>query len=112
VSRDVASSSSHETATGPADGTTSIRWSGTKSQSHRRATGTRHRRLRLVYFTLASVWGFAAGTVAVFAAFGAVGQPIRFDSSLGLTLGVAGAIAIVGGVIFSLAYREAVRRGV
>ena len=108
---EVASSSSHDSAKGPVDGTTAIRWSGTKSGSHRRATGTRHRRLRLVYFILASAWGFAAGTVAVFAGFRAIGRPVHFDSSLGVTLGFAGAIAIVGGVIFSLAYREAVRRG-
>jgi hypothetical protein len=66
----------------------------------------------MIYFTFASVWGFAAGSVAVLAGFNAVGNPISFDSGLGFTLGVAGVIAIVGGVIVSLAYREAVRRGI
>jgi hypothetical protein len=65
----------------------------------------------MVYFALASVWGVAAGSVAVLAGFNAVGQPIRFESGLGITLGVAAAIAIVGGVIVSLAYREALKRG-
>ena len=109
--RDAASGSSPESAPRPAGGTTAIRWSGAKSPSHRRAAGTRRRRLRLVYFTLASGWGFAAGSVAGLAGFNTVGNPIRFDSGLGVTLGVAAAIAIVGGVIVSLAYREAVRRG-
>jgi len=65
----------------------------------------------VLYFALASVWGFAAGSVAVLAGFNSLGRPIRFDSGLGVTLGVAAAIAIFGGVVVSLAYREAVRRG-
>ena len=65
----------------------------------------------MVYFALASVWGFAAGSVAVLAGFNTLAQPFRFDSGLGLTLGIAVAIAIVGGVIVSLAYREALKRG-
>jgi hypothetical protein len=57
------------------------------------------------------VWGFAAGSVAVLAGLNSLGSPIPFDRGFGLTLGVAAAIAIAGGVIVSLAYREAVRRG-
>jgi hypothetical protein len=57
------------------------------------------------------VWGFAAGSVAVMAGLNSLGMPVRFDSGLGFALGVAVAIAIFGGVIVSLAYREAVRRG-
>jgi hypothetical protein len=67
--------------------------------------------LRFLYFAIASVWGFAAGSVAVLAGFNSVGNPIFFDSGFGVTLAVAGVIAIVGGVVVSLAYREAVRRG-
>ena len=65
----------------------------------------------MVYFALASVWGFAAGSVAVFAGFNTLSQPLRFESGLALTLGIAVAIAIVGGVVVSLAYREALKRG-
>ena len=66
----------------------------------------------MLYFALASMWGFAAGSVAVIAGFRTLGYPISFDSGIGFTLGVAGIVALVGGVIVSLAYREAVRRGV
>ena len=76
-----------------------------------RASAQRHRRLRYVYFGLASGWGFVAGSVAVLAALDAVGQTVPFGGGLGATLAVAGALALVGGIVVSRAYREAVRRG-
>jgi hypothetical protein len=65
----------------------------------------------MVYFALASVWGFAAGSVAVLVGLNTLGRPIRFESGLGLVLGIAVTIAVVGGVVVSLAYREALKRG-
>ena len=111
MNRDAASSSTRESATGGGPGNVVFRRPEGNARSHRRGAKTRHGRLRIVYFTVASVWGFAAGSVAVLAGFNAVGQSIHFDSGVGVTLGVAAAIAIVGGVIISLAYREAIRRG-
>jgi hypothetical protein len=66
----------------------------------------------MTYFALASIWGFAAGSVAVLAGLNVLGSPVLFESGLGFTIGVAGVIAVVGGVVVSLAYREAVRRGI
>ena len=111
MSRDGASNSSPQPATRSTGGAHELRWSEHRPISHRRQSNSRHRRLRSVYFALAAVWGFAAGSVAVLAGLNAVGNPIRLDSALGVTLGVAGAVAIVGGVVVSMAYREAVRRG-
>ena len=111
MSGDAASRSSRESVAVPDEGIAASPRTRRRVRSHRRAANNRHRRLRMMYFALASVWGFAAGSVAVLAGFNALGHPIRFDSGLGFTLGAAGVIAIVGGVIVSLAYREAVRRG-
>ena len=112
MSRDAASSSARESVPVPGEDTAASPRTGRRARSHRRAANSRHRRLRMMYFALASVWGFAAGSVAVLAGLNALGNPIHFDSGLGFTIGAAGVIAIVGGVIVSLAYREAVRRGI
>ena len=82
---------------------------GRRSGGPGRAASQRHRRLRHVYFGLASGWGFATGSVAVLAGLDAMSS-LRATSGLGLKLLLAGAVALVGGFIVSLAYREAVRR--
>ena len=76
-----------------------------------RASAQRHRRLRYLYFGVASGWGFVAGSVAVLAALDSLGLSVPLGRGLGATLAVAGAVALVGGIVVSLAYREAVRRG-
>jgi hypothetical protein len=71
----------------------------------------RHRRLRYVFFGLASVWGFAAGSVAVLAELDALGHPVTAMSGLGARLVIAAAVALAGGLVVALAYREVLRRG-
>lgn len=60
----------------------------------------------MLYFGLSSVWGFLAGSVAVLVAFDAVGHPITLRGELGTALSIAAVLAVVGGVIVSMAYRE------
>jgi hypothetical protein len=74
-----------------------------------RSSSQRHRRLRHVYFGLASGWGFATGAVTVLAGLDAM-RHLTTTSGLGLKLLAAGAVALAGGFVVSLAYREAVRR--
>ena len=82
-----------------------------RSTPQPRATAQRHRRLRYLYFGLASGWGFVAGSVAVLAALDALGHTVPVGGGLGATLVVAAVLALAGGIVVSLAYREAVRRG-
>ena len=110
MSRDVASKSSQDSGSGRTADAHELRWSERHPIARRHSANTRHRKLRVVYFALAAIWGFAAGSVAVLAGLNAVGHPIRLDAGLGLTMAVAAVVAIVGGVVTSLAYREAVRR--
>ena len=79
------------------------------SKTAGRSSSQRHRRLRHVYFGLASGWGFATGAFAVLAGLDAMSQ-LRVTSGLGVKLLLAAAVALVGGFVVSLAYREAVRR--
>ena len=74
-----------------------------------RSSSQRHRRLRHVYFGLAAGWGFATGALAVLAGLDAM-SALRVTSGLGVKLLLAAAVAVVGGFVVSLAYREAVRR--
>jgi hypothetical protein len=64
----------------------------------------------MLYFGLASIWGFLAGSAAVIIVMDQLGQPIGFGGGLGQALLLAAAIALVGGVIVSMAYREVIRR--
>jgi len=75
-----------------------------------RSSSQRHRRLRYLYFGLASGWGFATGAVTVLAGLDAMAHPMKLSSGLGVKLLFAGVVALVGGFVVSLAYREAVRR--
>ena len=71
---------------------------------------TQRRRLQLVYFSLASLWGFLIGTVTLLFGFSLAGN--RLDLSPVAIIAMSGAIllAIVGGMVASRAYREASRR--
>ena len=68
------------------------------------------RKLRLIYFSLAALWGFLIGTAAVL--FGLSLGGISLDLSPGtiVALAVSSILAVVGGMIASRAYREATRR--
>jgi hypothetical protein len=63
--------------------------------------------LRAVYFGVASFWGFVAGTAAVIAG---AGPAIELSPTLLGILGGAAAVAIAGGIVVALAYREAAHR--
>ncbi len=65
-------------------------------------------RLRAVYFGVASFWGFVAGTVAVAVVAGEA-LP-RFSATAVGVLAAAAAVAIVGGIVVALAYREVAHR--
>ena len=65
----------------------------------------RRRRIRLVYFMLASVWGFMTGTAAILGGLAAVGRPLTFEPQVAAVFTLATAIAILGGVVAARAYR-------
>ena len=64
----------------------------------------------MIYFGMASLWGFITGTVAMMMGTTALHASPGGDSGMTMRLGAAVLIAVVGGVVVSLAYREAVRR--
>ncbi len=78
-----------------------------------RSSGSRQRRrrIRLIYFSLASLWGFLIGAAAVLVA------PKVLESMEGMTtmvpwvLAASSVLALAGGGFASRAYREAVGRG-
>ena len=74
------------------------------------SSSTAGKRLRLLYFTLASAWGFTAGTVAVLAALRSSGKPWNLGPTSLAMLAGAGLLAIIGGVIAALAYHDASKR--
>ena len=81
------------------------------SERGARHAAQRHRRLRYLFFGLASGWGFAAGSVAVLAGLEATGYSMSAGTGLGVRLAVAAVVALAGGLVVALAYREVVRRG-
>jgi hypothetical protein len=72
--------------------------------------GLSRRRLRTIYFSLASMWGFLAGTVAVLGGLTLSEQDVSLDTWLSLLLLVAAGLAVVGGAVLASAYRDASRR--
>jgi hypothetical protein len=80
--------------------------------SHRRtrSKSRKHRRIRAIYFGIASIWGFLIGSAALLWGLSLNGHPVRPDGLLtGLLIG-AGFLALVGGVLTARAYREAAQR--
>jgi hypothetical protein len=84
------------------------------SSRHRRTRQTPDRvsrhRLRLVYFTLASMWGFVAGTVAILGGLSFGDDRVSLDTPLSVLMLVAAVLAVVGGAIVASAYRDASHR--
>ena len=73
---------------------------------HRSARGIR----RLVFFGLASVWGFIVGVGGFLAAMSAVGQPVHPGPGVIPALIPVLVVAAAGGFVIAAAYREAKRR--
>ena len=83
-----------------------------RRQSRRAAANrTQRRRLQLVYFSLASLWGFLIGTVALLFGFSLAGRRLELSPVAIVALSASIILAVVGGMVASRAYREASRRG-
>ena len=84
-----------------------------RPRQSRRAASSRaqRRRLQLVYFSLASLWGFLMGTVTLLFGFSLGGRQLDLSPVAIVAMSAAIVLAIVGGVVASRAYREASRRG-
>ena len=81
-----------------------------RSRSSSRTASRTHSRLRLLYFALATTWGFVVGTAAILGGLSFVGQPIRLEPELAAVLLLAGVVAVVGGLVAAAAYRDVIRR--
>ena len=67
-------------------------------------------RMRAFYFAAAAFWGFVAGSAAVVACLQIAGRPLPLTMSIVGTLSGAAVVAVVGGIVLALAYREAAHR--
>ena len=65
---------------------------------------------RLIFFSLASIWGFIAGVGGLLAAMSIAGQPVQpgFEAIPGLIPALA--LAVTGSVVIAAAYRESKSR--
>lgn len=65
---------------------------------------------RLIFFSLASIWGFIAGAGGLLAALSVAGQPVQ--PGVGAIPGLipALALAVTGGAVIAAAYRESKHR--
>ena len=90
---------------GPADSTRSPR------RRHRDSVGQRRQKgLRVIYFSMAAIWGCVAGSAGVLAVAASRGQRLPFSSGLAIAVGLALLAAVAGGLVSSMAYREARKR--
>jgi len=84
-----------------------------RDREYNAVSGTRHRSVggirRLVFFGLASIWGFIVGVGGLLAAMSAVGRPAH--PGFGVIPGLLPAliIAVAGGFVIAAAYRESKR---
>jgi len=76
------------------------------SARHRSSSSSR----LVVFFVLASIWGFMAGLVGLLAATGAEGQRLATDVRVLPVLIPALVLAGVGGLVLAAAYKESKRR--
>jgi hypothetical protein len=86
--------------------------SGKRRRRSKRARKSRHShwRLRIVYFGIASIWGFIMGTAAVLGALSMLDLQLPEDPTITLMVALAAIAAVVGGAITAMAYRDAVGR--
>ncbi len=84
-----------------------------KGRARRRETegeSSRGKRLRLVYFGVAALWGFVVGTASVALALQVVGAPVSLYPAVTVVLLPGAGLAMAGGTVAASAYREARRR--
>jgi hypothetical protein len=83
-----------------------------RQYSARSATRPRSSRSvkRVVFFALASSWGFIVGVVGLIAAIGVEGQHIVADSAVFVAMIPALLFAVLGGLVMAAAYKESKRR--
>ena len=79
---------------------------------HEAASGHRlsSRRVRQIYFGLASAWGFVIGATGVLACLAFSGNSARPEGRALLGMIPAVAVAVLGGGVIAGAYQEARRR--
>jgi hypothetical protein len=77
------------------------------SAARHRSTGSTR---RLLFFGLASIWGFIVGIVGLLAAMSAAGQTLESDARVVPSLIPALLLAIGGGLVVAAAYKESKRR--
>ena len=84
---------------------------GSVARGHTRAHTTRTvRSMRLFYFYVAALWGFATGAAGLAVALSLTGAGVSIGPSLLLPLLPFAGFAVMGGAVASLAYREARNR--
>ena len=76
--------------------------------SARHRTGRSMR--RVVFFGIASIWGFIAGVAGVLAAMSATGNPVSSRAAIALGLVPCAIMAVAGGFVIAAAYTEWKRR--
>lgn len=80
-----------------------------RSSSHVSSRSLR-RRLRALYFSLAALWGFLAGTGAVLIGLTTMGEPVGLAPRGVVFVAGAALLSLVGGLVAAAAYRSASRR--
>ena len=68
------------------------------------------RRLRLLYFYLAALWGFAVGALGLGVSMSLMGHEVGLGIQVFAALVPFAGFALLGGAVASIAYREARRR--
>ncbi len=63
----------------------------------------------MAYFSVASLWGFLVGLSALLIALNQVGHPLSMSSLVYGIIVMAGMVALTGGLLTAMLYREAVR---
>lgn len=81
-----------------------------RRSSSRPSSHQRRGRLRAFYFSLASLWGFMAGSAAVLIGLMLVGRPAGLGSRGAFYVACAALLALVGGLVVAAAYHTASRR--
>ena len=81
-----------------------------RRSQHASSSRAQRSRLRMVFFSLASLWGFLIGTVSLLVGVSLGGRSLNLSPVAIVTLSGATVLAVVGGLIASRAYLEATRR--
>ena len=92
------------------EGRSRRRRSRRRSSSHGDSTRRARGRLRALYFSLAALWGFLAGTGAVLAGLSWMGRPVDLGGPGLAFVSLAAVVSLAGGVVAAAAYRAAGRR--